>query len=261
MKAADAIPRPVLSFVGSFIGAVREGRGILAATRISREDWRDLARSFPGLGPDPGPRAARARLAMEFLAGRALSTARHGPVWRGGLPPATPTLYVTAHLGDLRALRYLLRTRVPAGSIIAPENEERPDGEAQDRLFDERFPRAFPHVFPSREAHRIRAALREGSLIAAADAPAEEAFEAPLLQGTLRLDPRPFRLARLAGVSSRPLFLTAPGTRLTVTLGEVLPEGALPAIGCFAQVLARVAQESPWDWDGATHLRRMREGK
>lgn len=230
---------------------------MLEATGLSLEEWRDLARAFPGLGPDPGRRAARARLRMRFLAGRALATSRHPPVWRGGLPAAAPTLYVTAHIGDLRSLRYLLRTRVPAGSIIAPENEERAQGESQDRLFDESSPQPFPHVLPSREPHRIRSALREGSLVAAADAAAEEVFEARVLGGAIPLDPRPFRLARLAGVSCRPIFLTAPRSRLTVTLDEVLPEEIPEALRRFAEAFARVAEESPWDWDGATHWRRI----
>ena len=75
---------------------------------------------------------------------------------------------------------------------------------------------------------------------------------AAVLGGRLALDARPFRLAGIARVPVRPLFLTAPRGRLTVTVGESLPPSLDEALDGFAKALDRVSEESPWDWDGVT---------
>ncbi|MBC8647664.1 MAG: hypothetical protein H7X85_10900, partial [Thermoanaerobaculia bacterium] len=211
MRFADALPRFLLSPTASFLTAARDDGNVEGITGLSPARWRVLGRAFPRLGPDPGTRAARARLRLEFLAGRALATQRHAPSWRGAEIERSPAMYVTAHIGDLRALRYLLRLRTAAASVIPEvENRERFEREDADRDARALHP-GFPHVFSATRPHRLRSALRTGSLIAAADRPADRDHAVPLLGGSLPLDVRPFRLARIAGVPVRPLFLTAPG--------------------------------------------------
>ena len=253
MRIADALPRFLLSPTASLLIAARDDGNVERITGLSPARWRELARAFPRLGPDPGPRAARARLRLEFLAGRALATHRHAPSWRGPEIQRSPAMYVTAHIGDLRALRYLLRLRTAAASII-PEVGNRERFEREDTVRDARaVPHGgFPHVFSASRPHRLRSALRTGSLIAAADRPADREHAAPVLGGLLSLDVRPFRIARIAGVPVRPLFLTAPRGRLTVTVGESLPAPLDEALEGFAKALDLVSEESPWDWDGVT---------
>lgn len=110
----------------------------------------------------------------------------------------------------------------------------------------------FPHAFSANRPHRLRTALRRGSLIAAADRPRGEGRTATVLGGGIGLDPAPVRLASLARVPARPLFLTAPRGRLTVTVGEPLPPALGRTLDSFAEALARVSDESPSDWDGVT---------
>lgn len=226
-------------------------------TGLSSEQWRELGRAFPGLGPDPGPAAARQRRRFRFLVGRALATDRHGPCFRPGLPPAEPAVYVTAHVGDLRSLRYLLRRHIPVATVVRTPEEEREAIALEDRAFDERMFRDFPHAFFSGRPHRLRSALRRGSLVFAADLPPDGSPPFACLGGWISLDPRPFRLARLARVACRPLFLTAPRGRLTITIGDAAPAEQAAALRDFARMLERVAGESPFEIDGPTWWARL----
>ena len=80
----------------------------------------------------------------------------------------------------------------------------------------------------------------------------------PFLGGQAFVDPRPFRLARAAGVPCRPAFLTLPRGRWTLTLGPVLPEDEEGAVAGFARALAKAASLSPLDLDGVVYLRLAR---
>ena len=166
-------------------------------------------------------------------------------------------MYVSAHLGSLQVLRYALRERgVKAATALGPHNLERPTAEAQDRVFDARHPLDFPHVFPAAAVHRLRGALGRGSLVLAADLPRRgEGVEVPFLGGRVLVDPRPFRLARAAGVPCRPAFLTLPRGRFTLTLGAELPGNEAAALAAYAKCLAGVAERSPLDLDGVVYLR------
>ncbi len=127
--------------------------------------------------------------------------------------------------------------------------------EARDRIFDARFPMRFPHVLEASRVHRLRTALRSGSLLLAADLPGHQAIEVDWLGGRVRLDPRPIRLARAAGVSCRSAFLTLPRQGWTLTLGAELPPGEVPALGAFGEAYAAVAAAAPWDMDGVVYRR------
>jgi hypothetical protein len=163
-------------------------------------------------------------------------------------------VYVSAHIGSLQGLRYTLRARgVRVATVLGPYNLERPEAERQDRLFDRCHPLDFPHFFPATRVHRLRTALRSGSLIAAADLPASDGFEEPFLGGRVRLDRRPFRLARAAGVPCRPAFLTLPLGRWTLTLGDPLPADEGAALEAYARCLRKVATRSPLDLDAVVY--------
>ena len=124
---------------------------------------------------DPGPLAAKARGRLARLASRALSSGRWNLRLEGDSPSERPCVYVTAHLGSLQALRYALRARgIPAATILGPHNLDRRSAAAQDRVFDRRYPLDFPHAFASSQVHRLRGALKRGSLVAAADLPRRE---------------------------------------------------------------------------------------
>ena len=139
-------PRALTARLAAFKPVLRESE-IAAWTGLSSERWRQLADRFPDLPRTPGLRAARARRRLGEFAGRALSSGAWDPLWEGPEPPRGPAVYVTAHLGSLLALRYVLRARgVPAASVIAPYNFERADPAAKDAVFDRRFPMVFPHV-------------------------------------------------------------------------------------------------------------------
>ena len=233
-------------------------------THLTESEWDEIARRFPGLGADAGRKAARARRIFRFLVGRAMATERHHPVWEGGAPTREPTLYLTAHLGDLRPLRYILRREgIAAAHVLGPENLSREAIAAEDREFDRKHPVAFPHFFSTDHPHRLRAALERGSLIAVIDRvfkrhetgpePEGRFWAASFLGGFLQIDARPLRLSTLAGVAARPIFLTAPGGRLTVSLGEPLPADPGEAMRRFADLLRRTAAASPHDFDGFTH--------
>jgi len=75
----------------------------------------------------------------------------------------------------------------------------------------------------------------------------------PFLGGRLTVDLSLLRLARLAGVPARPLFVAIPSERLTVTVGDPLPEALDDAGARFGQLADAVARESPADFDGYTH--------
>ena len=227
---------------------------MVARTGLSRERWRELARAFAELPADPGPLAAKARGRLARLASRALSSGRWNLRLEGDPPSERPCVYVTAHLGSLQALRYALRARgIPAATILGPHNLDRRSAAAQDRVFDRRHPLDFPHAFASSHVHRLRGALKRGSLVAAADLPPEGGRRAPLLGGWVRIDPRPFRLARAARVPCRPAFATLPGGRWTLTLGPPLPADGGAACEAFARSMAEVAARAPLDLDGVVY--------
>ncbi len=230
-------------------------RRVLRLTGISVEDWRELAGSFPDLEPDPGPLASRRRALLARLAARSLASGRWPAELRGDPPSAEPMVYVTAHIGSLQALRYVLRARgVPAATVLGPFNLDRAEAARQDVVFDRSHPIAYPHFFPASSVHRLRTALRSGSLIAAADLPARDGEAQGLLGGIVRLDPRPFRLARTAGVACRPAFLTLPDGNWTLTLGPRLPRDEGEALEAFARVYRRVASAAHADLDGVVYL-------
>jgi hypothetical protein len=253
-------PRALASRVRAWRPVLRE-REVAAWTGLSSSQWQRLARLYPGLPRNPGLRAARARRRLSAFSMRALATGSWAPQWEGAALTGEPAVYATAHVGSLLALRYVLRARgVRVASVIAPYNFDRPDPAAKDALFDRRYPMEFPHVVSSEATHRIRSLLKRGSLILAADLPGRRAFSAPLLGGTVELDPRPFRLARMAGVACIPIFLTVPGRRWTVTRGARLPEGERAAEDAFARAFARAASRAPADLDGPVYWNRFTKG-
>jgi lauroyl/myristoyl acyltransferase len=73
------------------------------------------------------------------------------------------------------------------------------------------------------------------------------------LGGRLDVELGPFRLARLAAVPVRPVFVTAPKACLTITVGNPLPGDPTEAARAFGEVLDRVTRASPGDFDGFTH--------
>jgi hypothetical protein len=247
---ADLLLRFILRPAAAVAGRISREGVAAAITGLTREQWRALGRAFPALGPDPARRAVGARLRLRFLLSRALSGPRHDAVWSGFLGGA-PVLFATAHVGDLRGLRYLMRRRIPAANILAPWVMRKRTAR-YDAAFDRRWQRDFPHVFSSENPHALKTALKRGSLIAAADIPDAASTPFPLLGGTILLDPRPFRLARIAGVPCRPAFLTAPGGRLTMTVGESLPAAEDAALDLFGRAFARVAEQAPFEIDGVT---------
>jgi len=257
VSALALAPRLLLSSLSLRLGGRLGDREIRSATRLSRSQWRDLGRAFPRLGSDPGPDAAAARRRFGALVGRALSRRGDGPEFRGAPPAEEPCLYATAHVGDLRSLRYFLRPRIAIATVVRPpEPGARLEGDEHPE-FEERVPRDFPHRLSALEPHRLRSALARGSLIVSADLPEADGAAFPCLGGEILLDPRPFRLARLAGVPSRALFLTAPGGRLAITVGDPLPREETEAVAAFAGTLARVADESAFEIDGFTWWNRL----
>jgi hypothetical protein len=257
LKAADLAPRFLLPSLSVLLGRRLREREILAATALSAAQWRDLGHAYPRLGPDPGPGAARARRRYGYLVGQALETRGPRPQFRDASPNPSPGVYATAHVGDLRSLRYLLRREIAVATVVVATEEERADLARADRDFDLGAPRDFPHVLSSRQPHRLRAALRRGSLIVSADLPERDGTPFPVLGGQLRLDPRPFRLARVCEVPCRPVFLTAPQGRLTITIGSALPLGEEAALAEFARALGRICDESPFEIDALTWWNRL----
>jgi hypothetical protein len=256
VSPASVLPRSLLPIVARFVAAAAPS-DVENATGLTREHWEALSRRFPGLGPRAGARAARARKILGILTAAAISTPRHAPDWIG--PPAGvgPTLWVTAHHGDLRSLRYLLRMRgIPAAHIVDPSHRRRESVARDDEAFDRRYPIEFPHVVFSPGVHRVRSLLSRGSLIAAADRPAGAGVGATVLGGLLPLDPRPFRLARIVAAPCRPIFLTLRGGRLALVSGSDIPcEEPEAAAREFGEVLAAAAADGPGAFDGFTHRR------
>jgi hypothetical protein len=228
--------------------------GVIALTGISEEAWRELARVYTGLPAGAGRAAARQRARLARLASRALSSGRWDLCLRGRPPDAEPCLYVSAHVGSLQVLRYALRARgVPAATVLGRHSLDRRRAETQDRVFDRHHPLNFPHALPSSAVHRLRSALKRGSLVAAADLPERGGLDARLLGGPLLVDPRPFRFARAAGVRCRAAFVTLPGGHWTLTLSGELPRGERAACEEFARFCAEVAAHSPADLDGVVY--------
>ena len=263
MRIANAIPASLLPLRESF-KPVPRGEDVRRLTGLTEDEWDGLARRFPALGKNAGRKAARARKVFRFLVGRAMATARHEPAWKGGAPAPEPTLYLTAHLGDLRPLRYILRQRgIAVAHALGPANLAREDIAAEDAEFDRKYPVDFPHFFSTGNPQRLRGALERGSLIAVIDRvffgddPARDEegrfWSARFLGGFLQIDSRPLRLASLARVPARPIFLTAPAGRLTVALGDPLPAEPGAAMKEFAGRLRACADASPHDFDGFTH--------
>jgi len=221
---------------------------------ISVEEWAEIGRAFPELPPGLARKAALSRRRLGRLCARALRTGRWDVRTEGEPPSPQPSVYVTAHLGNLQALRYSLRARgVAAATVLGPHNLERPEAARQDRIFDARQPIDFPHVLPAERVHRLRSALSAGSLVLAADLPAEAGVAASLFGGRLRLDRRPIRLARMARVPCRAAFLALPEAGWTLTLGPELPADEEEALIRFAELFGRVAARAPWDLDGVVY--------
>jgi hypothetical protein len=256
VSTADLLPRCLLKPAAGLASRIGSARRTVEVTGLDREQWRVLGRAFPALGADPAFRALLARRRREFLIGRALASLRHDAVWTGS-PGREPSLFVTAHIGDARGLRYMLRRHIAVANVRTSW-DDRSEIARDDAEVDRLWPREFPHVFSAAAPHGLRAALRRGSLIATADVPDRDGFEVPLLGGTVRLDPRPFRLSRLTRVPCRPAFLTAPRGRLTVTLGEPLPSSPEAALGEFGRVFARVAAAARFEIDGPTRWGQLR---
>jgi hypothetical protein len=163
----------------------------------------------------------------------------------------------------MQALRYALRARgVPAATVLGPYNLDRSRAIPQDRVFDRRYALAFPHALPSSSPHRLRTALKRGSLIAAADLPERGGIPARVLGGPALVDPRPFRLAKVARASCRPAFATlARGGAWTLTLGPALAGDPREYAEAFARVFARVAAAAPLDLDAVVYASRSREAR
>ena len=150
---------------------------VRSLTGVSPERWRQLASIFPGLPEDPGWPAARRRRELRRRAARALASGRWNLRLDGSAPEPAPCVYVTGHIGSLQVLRYALRARgIPAATVLGPYNRERAVAAAHDRTFDLRHSLPFPHAFSSSDVHRLRSALKRGSLIAAADLPERAAW-------------------------------------------------------------------------------------
>lgn len=248
-----SISRTAPSWLGRLVPRGRER--VRALTGIGVEEWREIAGAFPGVPRDPGRLAARRRARLARLASRALATGRWTTALDGEAPRREPTVYVTAHIGALQALRYVLRSYgAPTASVIGRLNLDRSVTARSDPIFDRRHALDFPHALPSTRPHRLVSALSRGSLIVAGDLPEGPFLEAAVLGGIVRLDPRPFRLARAAGVSCRAAFLTLPDTGWTLTLGGPLPSDPGRAVEAFARVFAKVAAAAPLDLDGLVYL-------
>jgi lauroyl/myristoyl acyltransferase len=229
---------------------------------LSEEGWRALAAAYPELPENPGREAARRRARLVRLASRALARGRWDLRLDGDPPTASPCVYVTAHIGSMQALRYALRSRgVPAATVLGGYNLDRSQAIPQDEVFDRRYALEFPHALPSSAAHRLKSALERGSLVAAGDMPEAGGLPARVLGGPALLDPRPFRLARVAGVLCRPAFATLPGRRWTLTLGPALEGDELACAEEFGRVFARVAAASPLDIDGVVYAYRCGQSR
>jgi hypothetical protein len=247
------LARASASVASRWTGAKKRDR-VAALTGIPASDWQRIALAFPDLPTDPGPPAADRREKLHRLASRALATGR----WKTRLdrepPGPEPAMYVSAHIGSLQALRYALRARgVPAASVIGRFNLDRTIPARTDPIFDRRFPVDFPHALASTHPHRLRSALKRGSLIVAADMPGRESRTAAILGGRVRLDPRPFRLARAARVECRAAFLTLPPEGWTLMISPPLPDADVDGVDAFARVFAAVASRAPLDLDGMVY--------
>jgi hypothetical protein len=230
-------------------------------TGLDDEAWRRMAALFPDLGADPGLDAARRRREFALLAAHALSPDSRQVLWQPARPGPERTLYVTVHLGSLRLLRYLLRLAgVPAATVVDETHLVNTAARKKDAMIDRLRAHAFPHVVFARDAHRLKSALGRGSLIMAIDrihapSPGRPGPEVaiPFLGGRMILDLSALRLARLARVPARPLFVSAPGGRLTVSVGDPLAADPEVAARQFGERADAVARASPADFDGFTH--------
>ncbi len=253
------LARAAASVVSRWTASGKRDR-VTALTGIPASDWLQIAQAFPELPPNPGPHAAQRRQKLHRLASRALATGRWKTRLEGEPPGPEPAMYVSAHVGALQALRYALRARgVPAASVIGRFNLDRTIPARTDPIFDRRFPVDFPHALPSTHPHRLRNALKRGSLIVAADMPERESRPAAILGGRVSLDLRPFRLARAARVRCRAAFLTQPDEGWTLTISAPLPPGDDDAVDAFGRVFAAVASRAPLDLDGMVY-RAIAEG-
>lgn len=268
-------------FAASIAGRLRlraDPDRIRILTGASREEWREIARAFPALPPDPGPAAARARLRLARRWMRALETRRWRVRLEGDPPSAAPAVYVTAHVGSLQALRYALRARgVPTATVLGPFNLDRTRASRDDRVFDRAYALDFPHALPADRPHRLRAALQSGSLVLAADlppagtsgnagiaataGPAGTPGVATILGGRVLLDSRPLRLARAARVPCRAAFLTLPRQGWTLTLSPPLAGPEAAAMEELGRALERVTMRAPLDIDPTVYRALARGGR
>jgi hypothetical protein len=249
-----SLPRAASSLLGRLAPSGRRER-VRGLTGIGESEWREIAAAFPGVPPDPGRQAASRRALLGKLASRALATGRWKFELDGEPLGPEPTVYVTGHLGALQAMRYALRSRgVLVASVIGRLNLDRSVTARSDPIFDRRYALDFPHALPSTRPHGLARALRKGCLIVAADLPEGPFVEVPFLGATVRLDPRPFRLARAGGAVCRPAFLTLPESGWRLTVGERLPPDPTRALQRFGELFHRVAAAAPLDLDGLVYL-------
>ena len=240
---------------------------ITAITGLDEARWGEMAELFPLLGPHPGRDAARQRRSLGLLSWNALSRNSRRIDWRPARPGPDPTLYFTIHLGNVRLLRYFLRLAgIPAATIVDATHLSNARARAQNAWIDRRRRCAFPHTVFAGAPHRLRSALSRGALVTAVDrihAPEPGRGDrdriVPFLGGRLTLDLSALRLARIAGVPVRPIFLTLPAERLTVTVGEPLPAETEPAGERFGALADAVARASPADFDAYTHRFLLRD--
>ncbi len=260
MNWAAVISNPALRWIAR-IWPAPAADSIETLTGLDAAGWTSLARRFPALGSHPGTAAARARRTFALVAWHALGRRRGGLWWEPTFPGTAPCVYLTIHLGNLRVLRYLMRkSGIPVATVVDETHLGSPQWRKSNDEIDRRTPHDLPHTLSAREPHRLRSALRRGSLIIAIDrihppppGAADDAVAVPFLGGMLDIELAPLRLARVAAVPARPIFISAPGGRLTIATGAPLPADPAAAAAQFAESLGRVAGRSPADFDGYTH--------
>ena len=173
---------------------------------------------------------------------------RAGLEWRGGAPDRG-ALLVTVHSNPLRLLRYLLRAKgFPVASISRTDPGRRPDIARDEQRVDRRFPFSLPHRLHPESVRAILRTLRTASVLTAVDLQVSVAVSPAALKGRLALTPKPFRLARIAGASCRPVFVRSGPTGLEIIVEEAIDvSDERRAAESFGSILARNIEESPFD--------------
>ena len=190
---------------------------------------------FPETRSSPGRDAARHRRALGLLGANAVvANSRRGPMEAG---PAESRSYPLSH--DPPRQHPPSALSPPARRDTRGDHRRRETqlgnemARAENTRIDRRRPHALPHTFLSGESQRLRSALEAGiahrghrhRIHAPAPGGGQADRVVPFLGGLLTVDLSVLRLARLAGVPARPIFVTIPGERLTVTTGDPLARG------------------------------------